>query len=226
MRVMKWLLAAKQALWIISLLMLPASALAGRQPNPLPVYAMDNTRHELTFGVEGIYFRDVLYTPFGPRTYRAIIDPVDDCPNGEAGRVVAELRLHRNGDIRWTWTEFLGCGTARLPVLSRAVRRFTRAPRPEKKRCERKTWTFARRKRRLEVTDACDGTLRLALNDQEGDFLVSRKRRGLYDGRGMVMGHPPARWRVRRLRWRTGASRLRISGTLGGSNMRGTWRRQ
>lgn len=215
------------------------TASAGRQPNPLPVYALDNTRYELHYEPDGIRLRDQLYVPAGRNRFRMVADPVDDCPNGEPGRVVGELIQKRRGFV-WKLTEYLGCGEGRLAVFSRTERWLSREAAPEDEVCVRRDYVYEQRGQTLILNDRCDGTLGLrATSAQLADspqITISEVRSGRWDGQQIVMSHPPATWRAK-LTWKRsrpdrlrGVSvRVRVDAWDGSRartiRLRGTWTR-
>ncbi len=207
---------------VLAVILLPLGALAGRQPNPLPVYAADGTTYEIAFSAEGLTLVGRLHVQTKARRFVSETDSVDDCPEHGIGRSVSILDLRKNGDVRWTYIGYEGCGDDAKRVLETWTRQLSRAV-PEPK-CERASFVFARKGETLTLRDRCDGTAAVTLPGQDGPVLVSRTRRGRWQGRGLVADE--ISWRIKRLTWRRGKTRLKLSGKVGATRLRGTWRLQ
>ncbi len=187
--------------WLI-LALIPDAALAGHQPNPLPVFARDNTRHELLFTHEGIRYDNRLFE----RASRFVYVADGSCET-------RELKLLRSGKVLLTHTRYTGCKRGRKRLLGRVQRTFAR----EKFQtpCERITQSFTRKDKTLSMANNCDGTATLGFGGYE--LILTQTRANRFRGRG-------ANGSIRWLRWKPGGSKLSLSGRIGRSRLKGAWR--
>ena len=195
--------------WMASSLVLvltPAAAVAGHQPNPLPVFGADNTRHELLYSAEGIRFEGHLYEQTGRFRYATL----STSDGGKCAR--GDLQFVRTGDVIATWTAWRACDTRRKVLVSKVKRRFSRDE--SKPVCEQTEHTFERRGGTLTLKNNCDGTITLSSGDRK--MVLSRTGRGKYRATGDG-------WRVFWLRWKPGATRMSLSARIRRTRVKGRW---
>jgi hypothetical protein len=215
----------------------PHSASAGRQPNPLPLYAADGAEYALAFGRGGLTLHNMQHVPVGARKYRYErsvkyrYEHSVDVAKQECTEVVSELRLKRSGEVEWRMETRDVC---RGVVLEVALRTLYREP-PTRK-CRRQTLTFVRKGQTLTLADECDGTAIVRLSGVAGQVRVSRQGGRRWKGKGYAHHPGPTTWNIKRLTWRLGRNRLKLRGTIRhgaveGSRpttqkLRGTWKLQ
>ena len=201
-----------------AVLLLSGQAMAGHQPNPLPIFGADNRQYEVRFSSAGLEFEGRLYRPDGRNRYETIVQPAE-CQRGQVGLEVGVLQLRRR-ELRWTWTRYEGCEErgAAPSIWDVSRRHFSRDKASPAKQCVSATLEYKRKARVLQVTDTCDGSL--AVEYERSRFVVGRHSlHARYAGRGRMSGK---RWKLA-IRPRSRGQFLRISGSI--KELRGRWTR-
>lgn len=199
-------------------MLLSGPAIAGHQPNPLPIFGADNRQYEIQFSSEGLVFEGLLYKRIGPNRYEAFVEP-EACQQGQLGVEVGRLQLRRR-EIRWTWTRYEGCRRRGVAprILDVSRRYFSRDKTSGTKKCVSGTREYTHKSRVVRITDTCDGRLEVAHGLDR--FVVGRhSARARYQGRGRLSDRP---WKLT-IRPRSREKSLRISGSV--KELRGTWTR-
>ena len=131
---------------------------AGQLPNPLRVFARDNSEHEVAFGAAGAVFEGREYAPTGRNRWRYV------APGGQCGDapVVASggLALTKTGlEVSWT-SELRPCGGR--PVRAGDGRRtFSFFRTAEDQRCTPGPRTVTVGEESVVLDEHCDGTVTL-----------------------------------------------------------------